>query len=722
MGNSWSEGICGGSEETKEQRTQYGVWMEPEDDLPSTLSPALRWSPSPAGRDESKELEPPATTDEKGNGTVWTVMEHALKENGKKKCCGWRQIVKREMEGKFEKLTLADHFDWWTYKDLEEHSVALAKGLPLTKGDAVLIFAETQRDWIVTALACFRQGCVVVTAYATLGEEGVTTALSQTKAKLCVCDAKLLKILAKAKDLPSSLTNIATIGKLEDDSSKDLLSKFDGKMTVTTLEDLQEEGRNVASKDPAAVDPQDTAVIMYTSGTTGKSKGVVISHESVVSMTLSYVKTNPQFTSADVYAAYLPLAHIMELTIEMWLLKLGASMGYGSPHTLTDTGVKLAKGCKGDAPILRPTAMLFAPAVLDKVYAAVQRKANSSKIAKMLFSSALAEGEKRFHAGQFGAGSLWDAVVMKKVQALIGGRVRYMASGSAPLSPSVQIFIQTCFDCPVRQGYGCTETCGGSCIGHADDNTLAQVGPPTPVTYLRLRDWDEGGYRNADVDNPDIQRRRGEILLGGPSICKGYFVDEENPDPAIIEKNNEDFTTIAGVKYFCTGDVGEVDACGRLKIVDRKKDLFKGAAGEYVALSKVEAALKLSKFVEMPMVYGETGQPDVIALICPQPPAIIDLAKDLGIASKDPVALCKEPKILAAISEALTAQCKASKLHAFETPKAFGLVIAPDGSPAWTPDNDLLTSTMKLKRPAIAKAFKSDLDSTYANIGKPVKV
>jgi len=713
MGQSWSEGVCGASSSTEDDATkkappQFGVWMPKEADLPAGLSPALRWSPGPKSKVDP--FAPPATTDADGNGTVWTMMEGSFRRYAQNRCCGWRTLVKREIvDGKFEKLTLSETFDWWTYAQLEEHATALSSGLPLTKGDCALIFAETQRDWMVAALACFRVGAIVVTAYANLGEEGVTTALTQTKAKVCVCDAKLLKILAKAQ-LPKSLESVATIGTVDDAG--------DVGVPVKSLEELQAEGR-ANPKEKADVAPEDTAVIMYTSGTTGKSKGVIISHEACVAMTLSFAKANPQFTSSDVYVAYLPLAHIMEMTIEFWLFSVGASMGYGSPHTLTDTGVKLAKGCRGDAPLLKPTAMLFAPAVLDKVYAAVQRKANSSKVAKLLFGSALAEGEKRFDHGLVGAGAFWDAVVMKKIQGLIGGKVTYMASGSAPLSPSVQIFVQTCFNCPVRQGYGCTETCGGSCIGHVSDNTPAQVGSPTPVTYVRLRDWEEGGYRNADVDDPSIGRRRGEVLLGGPAICKGYYVDETDPDPAIVEKNRDDFCTIHGVRYFCTGDVGDVDASGRLKIIDRKKDLFKGAAGEYVALSKVEAALKLSKFVEMPMVYGQTGMADVVALISPQPPAILDLAKDLGLPSKDVVTLVGEPKIHKAVADALTAQCKAAKLHAFEIPKAFGLVIAPDGSPPWTPDNDLLTSTMKLKRPAIAKAFKADLDKAYAAIGEP---
>jgi len=193
----------------------------------------------------------------------------------------------------------------------------------------------------------------------------------------------------------------------------------------------------------------------------------------------------------------------------------------------------------------------------------------------------------------------------------------------------------------------------------------------------------------------------------------GYLVDETNPDPEIEKKNTEDFITIDGVRYFCTGDVGQVTPAGTLQIIDRKKDLFKGATGEYVALSKVEAALKLCPFTEMPMAYGKTGATGIIALICPQKPAILDLAKRQGLGD-DFVALCKHPNVVAAVSKELSGFCKKGGLLPFETPTAYVLVVAPDGTPAWTPDNDLLTSTMKLKRPLIAKAHAAEIDECYA--------
>jgi len=175
--------------------------------------------------------------------------------------------------------------------------------------------------------------------------------------------------------------------------------------------------------------------------------------------------------------------------------------------------------------------------------------------------------------------------------------------------------------------------------------------------------------------------------------------------------------TIGGVRYFCTGDVGQVTERGNLMIIDRKKDLFKGDNGEYVSLSKVESLLKLSPYVDMPMAYGRTGAKSIIALICPQKPAVMAFAEKKGLEGDFP-ALCKNAEVIKEVAGSCLKECKAGGLNAFEIPSAIALVCAADGSPAWTPENDFLTSTMKLKRPIVAKGFAADIDDCYARSGK----
>ena len=707
---------------------QFSRWLSdatPSEDKAHSCSPVCCNLSCSAHGDLATEYE--------GASTGWEIASRAFAKFRASSALGTRKLLKREMVpekgGKaFEKLTFASAYEWTSYAQVEETVAKLAAGLValtgLASGARVLIFAETQADWLVTALACWRQGATVVTAYATLGEEGVSTSSTETGAAVCVCDGKLFKTLAKAAPNCKGLKFVVPIAPPAgcNDTTGDQLdaaamkAKLPAGVEVLPFLDVIAAGAK-AGCDPSPPAPTDYAVIMYTSGTTGGSKGVLLTHRNFCGICVNFDAALSWIRADDVYLSYLPLAHIMELGAEVYLFGKGVMLGYGSPHTLTDSGVKLknppppAKPTqKGDAFVLRPTLMLFAPAVLDKVYAGVQRKFNS-KLKKCILSKGLAVGYKNYDRGGHGCGGY--NVVMKKVQKLLGGRVRFMGTGSAPLSPPIQKFVQSVFNCPVRQGYGCTETGGVSTIGSKEDNTTKQVGPPTKCTYIRLRDWPEGNYMNADLDNPAIGMRRGEVLLGGTGICAGYHVDSANPDPELVKKNAEDFVEIAGVRYFCTGDVGQITPQGQLQIVDRKKDLFKGATGEYVALSKVEAALKLCPYVEMPMAYGATGKASIIAIIMPMKPNVLDFAKAKGLGG-DFAALCTHPDVIAEVGIQCKAFCKQGGLLGFETPTAYALVCDAEGGPAWTPDNDMLTSTMKLKRPIIARAHAAEIDDAYA--------
>ena len=447
------------------------------------------------------------------------------------------------------------------------------------------------------------------------------------------------------------------------------------------------------------------------------------------------------------YLAYLPLAHIMELAVEITLYFLGMAIGYGSPHTLTPTSIKMKQTRppqKGDAMALSPTVMVFAPAVLDKVYAGIKIKvANGSSLKQTLFGWALDDALAKYDKGGVGPGFLYNAVVFSSVQALLGGRVRMMVAGSAPLSADVQKFVQSCFNAPLRQGYGLTETCAATTLCALHDNTPSQVGPPQESACITLRDWEEGNYRNRDANDPAIGMRRGEILIGGPAVCLGYYVNERAPDADVVKRNAEDFVTINGMRFFCSGDIGQITPSGCVQIIDRKKDLVKLQQGEYVALSKVENALKNSSYTQIPYVYALSSKSYCIALLCPQVrcteahsrlthgpalphprharalasvaallrsqhAAIRQLAASLQISGKELSELCAHPQIVAAVLKDLQAQCKAAKLAGFETPSKLILV-----SDEWTVENDMLTTTMKIKRKPIADRHASEIKAVY---------
>ena len=198
-----------------------------------------------------------------------------------------------------------------------------------------------------------------------------------------------------------------------------------------------------------------------------------------------------------------------------------------------------------------------------------------------------------------------------------------------------------------------------------------------------------------------------QVLIGGPMVSLGYYVDATAPDPEIVAKNKEEYITLDGIRYFCTGDIGQITPDGNLQIIDRKKDLVKLQQGEYVALSKVENVLKNSLLVEVPMCYGRSDKDYCIALVCPLAKPLADLAATLGV-SGDHKALCENAAVVAAATKSIVDTCKA-KLVGFEVPKKIGLVAE-----LWTPDNDLLTATMKLKRQPIIKKHQALIDKLYA--------
>lgn len=649
-----------------------------------------------------------------GADTAVKILEETTKLHGARRAVGWRDVVKvhevEENGAKREKIEFKNEYQWLTYAEYYERVLNLARGfslIGLVAQAKIVIYADTQRDWLVSAFAAWHSNAQVVTIYATLGEEGALHGINETGATVVVVDARLLKVLAKILPQCKSVKNIVTMTPCDPVKGTQIRNVGVG---VHCVDELVLSGKTW-SYSPAMPKSEDTAVIMYTSGTTAAPKGVVISHGNIAAVVCG-VEHSLQglITCEDTYLCYLPLAHIMEMAAEICFMSMGVALGFGSPHTLTDSAVKLKRPeSMGDAPCLNPTFMVFAPAILDKVYQSVQaRREQLGPLGRKIFGWGLNSGQRHFDRGKVGANRIYNGIVFKKVQRLLGGSLKAIITGSATLAPEIQIFIQTVLDVPVRQGYGLTETCAGSCVGFWGDNALSNVGPPTVSACTRLADWAEGNYLNSDKDKPEIRMRRGEVLIGGPAVSSGYFLGPHAP-AELAKKNEEDWVVVDGVRFFRTGDIAQLRENGTMQIIDRKKDLWKGPNGEYVALAKVEASLKLCEYVDLPMCYAKTGGAFPVALLCPQRARLLALGAELGIAAADFEALCREPRVVEKVAEACNAQCKEQRLADFEIPKKYALVAE-----LWTAENDLLTAAMKMKRPAIASKHKDLIEAMYA--------
>lgn len=646
----------------------------------------------------------PVETAWEGIKTLAELFEQACKEHGDKNLLGTRKLISRETQvhadgRSFEKLHLGD-YEWMSYAHVFQVVCNFSSGLVQVghrPGERVAIFADTREEWFIALQACFRRNLTVVTMYASLGEEAICHSLNETEVTTVICGNKELK---KLLDISGQIDTVERVICMDDDD--DMLTD-DGSSTWKMFSFSQVE--QIGRENPVDADlplPADVAVIMYTSGSTGLPKGVMMTHSNVLATVSAVMTIVPGLGGKDVYLAYLPLAHILELAAENLIAAVGSSIGYGSPLTLTDTSSKIKKGTKGDASILRPTLMAAVPAILDRVRDGVRKKVDSAGgVSKKLFDLAYNRRLAAINGSWFGAWGLekllWSFLVFRKVRAILGGRIRFILSGGAPLSADTQRFINICLGAPIGQGYGLTETCAGGTFSEYDDTSVGRVGAPLPCSYIKLIDWPEGGYLTSDSPMP-----RGEIVIGGPNVTLGYFKnDEKTKEVYKVDKR--------GFRWFYTGDVGQFHKDGCLEIIDRKKDIVKLQHGEYVSLGKVEAVLSVSPYVDNIMLHANSFHSYCVALVVASQASLESWALQKGIKFDDFTSLCQMEETVKEVYGSLIKAAKTARLEKFEMPAKIKLL-----SEAWTPESGLVTAALKLKRDVIRKTFKQDLANFYS--------
>ncbi|CAD6186308.1 unnamed protein product [Caenorhabditis auriculariae] len=577
---------------------------------------------------------------------------------------------------------------WHSYNEIIERSnnVSVAfrvLGIPTGNDVNIGIYSKNRPEWIITELATYNFSNVIVPIYETLGSEASVFILNQADIQIVVCDdnSKALGLLK----FKSQCHNLKTLVVMEDISEGLKAAAVEHDVQVMTFEALEELGKTASGRpEHVPPKPEDLATICYTSGTTGTPKGVMLTHGNIVACAVCMdLFKHSALTSSDSMISFLPLAHMLERLIESVCFCVGARVGFyrGDIRLLAE-----------DIKELRPTVVPVVPRVLNRLYDKVMSEVNKSTIKKLLFDLAIAYKSREMSNFVVRNDGFFDNLVFKKIREGMGGRVRLMFTGSAPISANVLTFVRAAMGCVVVEGYGQTECVAACTVSMEGDSLAGHVGMVIPSCRIKLVDVAELGYFS--------KNDAGEVCVKGPTVFRGYY---KNPEMT-AETMDED-------GWLHTGDIARWTPEGTLKIVDRKKHIFKLAQGEYVAPEKIESIYVRSRFVAQSFVYGESLKTCLIAVVVPDSEVLIPVAeKELGLTGTIEE-LCRNPQIKKLVLDDMLAVGKAAGLFSFEQVR--DIHLSPE---MFSVENDLLTPTLKSKRPKLKNHFGEQLASMYSRL------
>ena len=559
-----------------------------------------------------------------------------------------------------------------THREVEERVRAVSLGLRelgVRPGDRVSILSENRPEWAIADYACLCARAADVPIYPTLPAKQVEYILHDSGAVLVFCSTatQLAKVLEVRADLPS-LRHVVVF---------DAAARRDGAMTFADLEAL---GRRAVAKYPQfrvealAVEPDQLATLIYTSGTTGDPKGVMLSHNNL----WSNVQCSLRMISVgvgDECLSMLPLSHVFERMVDYTMFNAGVVINYAESFELVRQNLQE----------VRPTVVLSVPRFYEKVYAAVLENALSgSGVKRRIFFWAKRAGEDwatyrlaglRVPTGLALKHALADRLVFAKLRARTGGRLKLFFSGGAPLSPEIAKFFFSA-RLPVAEGYGLTETSPVLTINPPERIKIGTVGRAIPEVQIKIAS-------------------DGEILAKGPGIMQGYY----NKPDATREALDAD-------GWFHTGDIGDSDADGYLKITDRKKDLIVTAGGKNIAPQPIENLVKTSKFVANAVMLGDKRKFPIM-LVVPNFETLERWARERRLAFASRAQLIALADVQAKVERGGMGELR--DLAQFEMPKRV-LLLEHD----FTIESGELTPTLKVKRRVVEKRYKELVDRTYA--------
>jgi long-chain acyl-CoA synthetase len=560
--------------------------------------------------------------------------------------------------------------DQWlsrSYSEVAEIVRPLAFGLVtlgVEKGDRVAILGNTRPEWTYFDFAALSIGATVVPIYQTNSPEECRYVLENSDSKVVVVeDAEQLEKVRAVRDrLPQLEQIVMMTGDAEDAISMEELAAKGAGGTDETWKTLYE-----------AVTPEDICTFIYTSGTTGPPKGCIISHGNYRAM-LDMVKETSVIEENDVTYLYLPLAHSFALLIQLGSYDLGTTIAYWERDPLKILP-NLAE--------LKPSYFPSVPRIFEKIYtAATSAIEKEGGLKKKIFDWAIKTGKKMRATERAGRkpGFLLqrqydfaDKKVLSKIRGLFGGNLRLAVSGAAPINPEILHF----FDAAgvlVLEGWGMTETSTAATISTPDDFKVGTIGKPFPGCEVRIAD-------------------DGEILVKGPNVFQGYHKNQEATNETIVDG------------WLHTGDLGEIDPDGFIKITGRKKDIIITAGGKNITPANLEAEIKQHPLVSQCVVVGDR-RPYLVALVTLEPEEAVKYAQENNL-PEDPAQLAQNGDIKASI-EAHVEKINQNFARVEQVKK---IAILPEDL---SQESGELTPTLKVKRAVVAQKHEGAIEQLYA--------
>ncbi|HXO03319.1 MAG TPA: long-chain fatty acid--CoA ligase [Stellaceae bacterium] len=537
----------------------------------------------------------------------------------------------------------------------------LARGLValgVEPGDRVALAAENRPEWAIADLAIMSAGAITVPAYTTNTIDDHRHIFGNSGARVVIASKPPIseRAAAAAAQVPSVQTVITMDGPVSDSAR--------GWDAVLELGDARED--DIAGR-VAALSPDDTACIIYTSGTGGLPKGVLVSHRNIIANCRGAYHLLAMLGLGDeVFLSFLPLSHSYEHTAGlMFPISIGAQIYFAEG----------ADSLAANLLEVRPTIMTAVPRLYETLHLRIRRGIEREKgLRRRFFEQAVAIGRKRLAGQRHGLGErlidpLLERLVRNKVRARFGGRLKAMVSGGAPLNPEIGSFFLA-LGVQLLQGYGQTEAAPVIACNPPGGIKIDSVGPPLHGVEIRIAE-------------------DGEILVSGDNVMKGYWNDPEATARTISDG------------WLRTGDIGHLDADGYLHITDRKRDFIKNSGGDMISPAKIEGALTLQAEIAQALVFGDQ-RPHLVAILVPDP----EFAAQFGSAGAELATLADNPEMIKALGD-IVGRVSAT-LPPIERVRRFVIAREP-----FTTANGQLTPTLKIKRHIVRAAYGDALDALY---------